>query len=59
LATRAIREHSRNGKQVPIIGLTASVMNDEKDLYLKAGMNAVVEKPVIIEKLMKTIQQLL
>ncbi len=59
LATRAIREHSRNGKQVPIIGLTASVMNDEKDLYLNAGMNAVVEKPVIIEKLLKTIQQLL
>ena len=59
LATRTIREGSTKGKQVPIIGLTASVMNDEKDLYLKAGMNAVVEKPILIEKLMKTIQQLL
>jgi CheY-like chemotaxis protein len=59
LSTRIIREGSTKGKQVPIIGLTASVMNDEKDLYLKAGMNAVVEKPILMEKLMKTIQQLL
>ena len=59
LSTQIIREGSTKGKQVPIIGVTASVMNDEKDLYLKAGMNAVVEKPILIEKLMKTIQQLL
>ena len=59
LSTQIIREGSIKGKQVPIIGITASVMNDEKDLYLKAGMNAVVEKPIRIEKLMKTIQQLL
>ncbi len=59
LSTQIIREGSTKGKQVPIIGLTASVMNDEKDLYRKAGMNAVVEKPILMEKLMKTIQQLL
>ncbi len=58
-ATRKIREGNREGKQVPIIGLTASVMKDEIDVYLKAGMNAVVEKPIFIEKLMNTIQQLL
>jgi len=58
-ATRAIREGSTKAKQVPIIGLTASVMKDEKDHYLKAGMNAVVEKPIVINKLMKTIKQLL
>ncbi len=58
-STRIIREGSTKGKQVPIIGLTASVMNNEKDLYRKAGMNAVVEKPILMEKLMKTIQQLL
>ncbi|RDH84084.1 MAG: hypothetical protein DIZ80_08095 [endosymbiont of Galathealinum brachiosum] len=58
-ATRVIREGSAKSKHVPIIGLTASVMKDEKDLYLKAGMNAVVEKPILIKKLMKTIQQLL
>ncbi len=59
VATQKIREGNREGKQVTIIGLTASVMKDEIDLYLKAGMNAVVEKPIFIEKLMKTIQQLL
>lgn len=58
-AARKIREGNREGKQVPIIGLTASVMKDEIDVYLKAGMNAVVEKPIFIEKLMNTIQQLL
>ena len=58
-ATRAIREGSTKAKQAPIIGLTASVMKDEKDQYLKAGMNAVVEKPIVINKLMKTIKQLL
>lgn len=58
-ATRAIREGNTKAKQVPIIGVTASVMKDEKDFYIKAGMNAVVEKPIVIKKLMKTIQQLL
>lgn len=58
-ATREIREGNTKGKQVPIIGLTASVMKDEKDIYFNAGMNAIVEKPLLIKKLMKTIQQLL
>ncbi|MCW8911517.1 MAG: response regulator, partial [Gammaproteobacteria bacterium] len=54
LATKIIRQDENN--QMPIIGLTASVMSDEKGGYLKAGMNAVVEKPVRIESLMKTIR---
>jgi signal transduction histidine kinase/ActR/RegA family two-component response regulator len=57
-ATRRIRDGNREGNQVPIIGITASVMSNEKDVYLKAGMNAVVEKPILINKLMATIQQL-
>ena len=56
-ATRAIREGSTKAKQVPIIGLTASVMKDEKDRYLRAGMNAGVAKPIVIKKLMETIQK--
>jgi len=56
-ATRAIREGSTKAKLVPIIGLTASVMKDEKKRYLKAGMNAVEAKPIVIKKLMKTIQK--
>lgn len=58
-ATREIRSGNGKESQVPIIGLTASVMTDEKKHYLEAGMNAVVEKPIRIEKLIKTIQKLL
>ena len=57
VATRKIRENNEN--KLPIIGLTASVMTDEKEQYIKAGMNAVVEKPIVIKKLIKTIQELL
>ena len=58
-ATKAIRSSESQQKHIPIIGLTASVMSDEKQNYLDAGMNAVVEKPIIFEKLMKTIQKTL
>jgi len=57
-ATLTIREGSTKSSNVPIIGLTASVMKDEKDRYLRAGMNAVVAKPIVIKKLMATIQKL-
>lgn len=58
-ATREIREGTTQSKNSPIIGLTASVMKDEKERYLSAGMNAVVAKPMVIKKLMLTIQRLL
>jgi CheY-like chemotaxis protein len=38
----------------PIIGLTASVMNDEMQHYLSAGMNAVATKPVVLDQLLDT-----
>lgn len=57
--TIEIRKNLQLNSKIPIIGLTASVMSDERHRYLASGMNAVVEKPVMIEKLIKTIQQLL
>lgn len=39
---------------IPIIGLTASVMDDERRYYLEVGMNAVVQKPVVLEQLLQT-----
>jgi len=57
-ATQKIRSANHGKKYVPIIGLTASVMSDEKERYLRAGMDAVVEKPIIIEKLITTINGL-
>ncbi|MEJ2406671.1 MAG: ATP-binding protein, partial [Candidatus Thiodiazotropha sp.] len=50
------REEESGTSPVPIIGLTASVMNDEKQYYLAAGMNAVVQKPIVLEQLLTTIK---
>ena len=58
-ATRRIRDNQIAYANIPIIGLTASVMSDEKDIYLESGMNAVAEKPIIIEKLIRLMQQFL
>ena len=56
-ATKIIRsDPTLKNNQIPIIGVTASVMKDECERYLSIGMDAVVEKPIIAEKLMQTIQ---
>lgn len=52
-ATRLIKQ--RKLSRAPIIGMTASVMNDEKESYFQAGMDALVEKPIILSRLMKVI----
>ena len=36
--------------------MTASVMNDERISYIKAGMDVLVEKPVNFEDLMLIVQ---
>jgi signal transduction histidine kinase len=58
-ATKMIRENEGEANRVPIIGISASVMSDDKIRYLDSGMDAVVEKPLVIEKLFKTIQPFL
>ncbi|MCW8901613.1 MAG: ATP-binding protein [Gammaproteobacteria bacterium] len=54
-ATKIIKEE--NLSQAPIIGMTASVMNDERKSYLKAGMDVLVEKPVNFENLMIIVKE--
>jgi CheY-like chemotaxis protein/anti-sigma regulatory factor (Ser/Thr protein kinase) len=55
-ATRLIRASNDLGQErTAIIGLTASVMSDERQSYLRAGMDAVEEKPVVREALLSTI----
>ena len=56
--TRHIRASSESYKHIPIIGLTASVMSDEKARYLQEGMNKVVEKPININRLLDGIYKL-
>ncbi len=53
-ATKIIKE--KNLSQAPIIGMTASVMNDERKSYIEAGMDVLVEKPVNFESLMKIVK---
>ena len=53
-ATKLIKENVLS--QAPIIGMTASVMNDERESYINAGMDVLVEKPVKFENLMEIIK---
>ena len=53
-ATKIIKSESLT--QAPIIGMTASVMNDERESYISAGMDVLVEKPVNFNKLMHVVK---
>jgi CheY-like chemotaxis protein len=56
-ATRAIRkgEAGEKNKDIPIIAMTAYVMNGDKEKFLEAGMNGYVAKPVEIELLQEAL----
>lgn len=53
-ATRIIRE-LEEGSHIPIIALTASVMEDERKRCIEAGMDDIVSKPIIINELYRAI----
>ena len=59
-ATRSIRagEHP-SAKTVPIIAMTANAFVDDVRDALEAGMDAHIAKPVQIDNLKSTIQQVL
>jgi signal transduction histidine kinase/CheY-like chemotaxis protein/ligand-binding sensor domain-containing protein/HPt (histidine-containing phosphotransfer) domain-containing protein len=44
-ATRALRQHYPDPARLPIIGLTASVLPEDRSLALAAGMNDILAKP--------------
>jgi len=56
-ATKRIRalEADTDG-HMPIIAMTASVMREETENYLKAGMDAIVAKPINFSKLFKAME---
>ncbi len=49
-ATKLIRK-TANGKDVPIVALTAGTLNDEKIKSIESGMNDYISKPIVIETL--------
>jgi signal transduction histidine kinase/HPt (histidine-containing phosphotransfer) domain-containing protein len=44
-AARALRQHYPSGAELPIIGLTASVLPEDRTLALAAGMDDILAKP--------------
>ncbi len=59
-ATARIRALQRpDAKSVAIIAMTANVFKEDIDKVLKAGMNAHVGKPIILENLIHTIVRIL
>ncbi len=58
-ATEIIRQEERGEQRIPIIGVSASVMSDDKKRYLRSGMDAVAEKPLVLDNLIRTIQTLI
>jgi PAS domain S-box-containing protein len=55
---RAIRQNSNdNSRETPIIALTAHAMKGDKELFLKAGMNDYLTKPVEIEDLQRVLNK--
>lgn len=57
-ATRELRQMTQTS-QVPIIGLTANVLDHDQQQCLSAGMNAVITKPVSRAELLTTLARFL
>jgi CheY-like chemotaxis protein len=55
-ATAEIRELEKDQSHVPIIGLTASILANERQIYLDAGMDDLLVKPISPEGLLETIR---
>ncbi len=45
-ATRRIRDAEKNGRRIPIVAITASVVEDQREKCLAAGMDDFIEKPI-------------
>jgi two-component system, sensor histidine kinase and response regulator len=59
-ATAVIRQHEMNsGKHIPIIAMTAHAMVGDKERCLQAGMDGYTSKPLQLEKLLATIEDVL
>ncbi len=58
--TAAIRKDElKTGKHIPIIVMTAHAMEGDRERFLRAGMDGYVSKPLRIEQLLSTIDEVL
>ena len=58
-ATRIFRANEASGKHVPIIALTADAMQDQVEACHAAGMDAHISKPILMDKLVETVTDML
>ena len=58
-ATRRIRRMERDGSRVPIVAVSAGVLPSEQQQCTDAGMDAILEKPVIFNRLREIVSRLL
>jgi len=57
-AVKQIRETEKtNGKHVPIIGLTANAMSDDRERCIQVGMDDYLSKPIIMKKLIELVNK--
>jgi len=57
--TRRLRRRGLSGHRVPVLGVTANARAEDIAACHEAGMDGVVVKPVVIEKLLRTLVPLL
>ena len=59
-ATRLIRKLANQDlANIPILAMTANAFEEDKQEALRAGMNGHVAKPINIEKLLETVEEIL
>lgn len=57
-ATKRIRGMDRTDKDIPVIALTANAFSDDVHKAQDAGMNAHIEKPIDVDKMIEVIASL-
>ena len=60
-ATKALREAERasGNERIPVIAMTASAMQGDRERCLAAGMDDYISKPIVIEQLHATIDRVM
>ena len=59
-ATRTLRKLARaDARAIPVIAMTANAFDEDVQRSLQAGMNAHLSKPVDIDRLKETLQELI
>jgi CheY-like chemotaxis protein len=56
-ATRQLRRLERSGEHVPIIALTARVMEGDREKCLESGMDDYLTKPVGMDELLAAVRR--